>query len=53
MQWPPSRTAIAVVIVVGVSMGIGVALIEYSAWEVPSISLLAAAGAIAAVRILN
>ena len=53
MKWLPSRTAIAVVIVVAIGMGIGATLLGYPAWEVPIISLLGGAGAIAAVRILN
>jgi hypothetical protein len=53
MKWPPSRTAIAIVIVVGIGMGIGAALLGYPAWEVPIISLLGAAGAIVAVRMVS
>jgi hypothetical protein len=53
MKWPPSRTAIAVITVVGIGMGIGAALLGYPVWEVPVISLLGAAGAIVAVRIIS
>ena len=53
MSWRPSKTGIAVVIAVGVGMGIVAAAMDYPIWSVPLISLLGAAGAAVAVAVLD
>ena len=44
---------IAIVLIVAVSMGIGVALLGCPAWAIPLIALLSAGGAVVAVRLIG
>ncbi len=53
MSWRPSKSGIAVVIAVGVGMGIAAAELDYPIWTIPLVSLLGAAGAAVAVAVLG
>ena len=43
----------AIVLIVGVSMGIGAALLGYPVWAIPLIAILGAGGAIVAIRVFG
>jgi hypothetical protein len=43
----------AIVLIVAVSMGIGVALLGYPVWAIPLIAVFGAGGAIVAIRVFG